>query len=305
VAVLRLALLQLAAGANQQENLIRGLEACGEAAAGGADLALFPEMWQIGYSPCPEDPAARQAWQDQSISPDDLWLQAFRDQANRLGMAIVVTYLQRGQEAPRNAALLIDRTGRSVSTYAKVHTCDFSAEAALCPGSGFGVATLDTRHGPLQVGMMICYDREFPESARVLMLRGAELIVTPNACELGPDRIGQFRARAFENMVAVAMANYPAPQFDGRSCAFDGMAFRPDGTNRDHTLVLAGPEPGIVYADIDLTELRDYRRRETWGDAYRKPYAYGPLLDVDAPAPFVRPDARRAQPNQDSLAGDG
>jgi predicted amidohydrolase len=140
--VLRVALLQLAAGANQQESLLRGLEACREAAAGGADLALFPEMWQVGYCPCPDDPAGRRAWQDQSISPDDPWLQAFRDQALQLGMAIVVTYLQRGHGAPRNAALLIDRTGRSVRTYAKVHTCDFSSEAALTPGEAFGVATL-------------------------------------------------------------------------------------------------------------------------------------------------------------------
>src|SRR4051794_38026705 len=58
---------------------------------------------------------------------------------------------------------------------------------------------------------MICYDREFPESARVLMLGGAELILTPNACGLDADRLGQFRARAYENMVGVAMANYATP----------------------------------------------------------------------------------------------
>ena len=60
--------------------------------------------------------------------------------------------------------------------YAKVHTCDFGAERALTPGDGFYVTELDTACGLVRVGAMICYDREFPESARILMLKGAELI---------------------------------------------------------------------------------------------------------------------------------
>ena len=56
-----------------------------------------------------------------------------------------------------------------------MHTCDFGAERALTPGEDFRVAELDTACGRVKVGAMICYDREFPESARILMLRGAEL----------------------------------------------------------------------------------------------------------------------------------
>lgn len=65
---------------------------------------------------------------------------------------------------------------------------------------------------------MICYDREFPESARILMPKGAELILVPNACFLEHNRISQLRARAFENTVAVAVANYAAPQENAPSC---------------------------------------------------------------------------------------
>ena len=64
----------------------------------------------------------------------------------------------------------------------KVHTCDFDMEAALTPGDDFYVCTLDTAKGDVRIGAMICYDREFPESARILMLKGAELILTSNAC---------------------------------------------------------------------------------------------------------------------------
>jgi predicted amidohydrolase len=294
MAVLRVALLQTAsAGANPTENLNRGLDACRTAAANGADIAVFPELWHIGYQPCPDDPEGRRAWQAQAIEPTDPWLEAFRDQARKLDMAIVVTYLQRWPGAPRNTATLIDRTGHQVAAYAKVHTCDFSMEAALTPGDAFAVAALDTRHGTIQVGMMICYDREFPESARVLMLEGAEIILVPNACDLTEDRIGQFRSRAFENMTAVAMANYPSPQYNGHSCAFDGVAFTADGKPRDHKIFEAGSEPGVMLADVDLDLLRDYRASESWGDAYRKPYAYQPLLRDRPRPPFIRDDARR------------
>jgi predicted amidohydrolase len=169
-------------------------------------------------------------------------------------------------------------------------------EAALTPGDAFHVASLSTAKGQVRIGMMICYDWEFPESARALMLDGAEVILTPNACELNEDRIGQFRTRAFENMVAVAMTNYPAPHCNGHSCAFDGVAYLSDDTDRDHKIIEAGPEPGVVFADVDLDLLRQYRKNEVWGDAYRKPYAYGALVSGTASEPFRRRDSRRVRP---------
>ena len=71
------------------------------------------------------------------------------------------------------------------------------------------------------MGAMICYDREFPESARVLMLKGAEVILIPNACNMSGFRMNQLRVRAYENMVGIALTNYAAPQQDGHSVAFD------------------------------------------------------------------------------------
>ena len=56
---------------------------------------------------------------------------------------------------------------------------------------------------------MICYDLEFPESARVLTLKGARIILVSNASDMNPLRINQLNTRAFENMVGVTMANYP------------------------------------------------------------------------------------------------
>ena len=87
-------------------------------------------------------------------------------------MAIGITFLERRKSRPRNTICLYDHYGKSVYKYSKVHICNFGEaddESVLCAGDEFIVAELDTAKGKLKVGSMICYDREFPESARILM----------------------------------------------------------------------------------------------------------------------------------------
>jgi len=295
MSVVRVALLQMtASGWDQEANLRKGEQFCRQAKARDADIALFPEMWNVGYTFAdPAQPDEVETWLAQAIDSGDRFVTHFQALAEKLDMAVALTYLERWADAPRNALSLIDRHGEIRMTYAKVHTCDFDKEAALTPGDGFRVCSLDARHGDVRIGAMICFDREFPESARILMVEGAELILTPNACELEENRLSQFRARAFENMVGVAMTNYATPQANGRSVAFDGMAFDNEGRSREMCLVEAADEEGIYLADFDLAKLRAYRRREVWGDAYRKPSRYGSLVADEAKRPFTRADARR------------
>ena len=137
----------------------------------------------------------------------------------------MLTGLFSGKKAPRNTALLIDRTGNILLRYDKVHTCDFSMELCWKTEKIFLSASLMGK-----IGLMICFDREFPESACILMLNGAEIILVPNACDMNPARLSQLSTRAMENMVGVAMANYPSdPSLDrqgwGQSCAFDPVFF--------------------------------------------------------------------------------
>ena len=314
---LTIALLQMAAGDDLEANLLKGEAFCRQARQMGADIALFPEMWSIGYrfyvpfdeltpaddvwrAPAlwtPEDaarsfpPEAVVRWQDQAIGPDDPFIVHFQRLAAELEMAIAITYLEKWDSAPRNTVSLIDRHGELALTYAKVHTCAFSLESACTPGDDFYVCALDTAHGPVSVGAMICYDREFPESARILMLKGAEIILTPNACQLEANRLGQFRARAYENMVGVAMANYAGEGGGGHSAAYDPMAFGADGCSRDTLVVEAGESEGVYLARFDLDALRAYRTRETWGNAFRRPSRYGPLTAPDVQDPFIRVNA--------------
>jgi predicted amidohydrolase len=237
--------------------------------------------------------AALARWRGQAIARDGPFVAHFAALAAKLDLAIAVTYLQEWPASPRNAVTLFDRRGREALTYAKVHTCDFDwPEAALTPGDAFPVATLDTAAGPVRVGAMICFDREFPETARILALEGAEVILVPNACTMEDNRTGQLRARAFEDMVAIALANYPATQedCDGHSVAFHPCAFDDEG-GRDTLVVRAGPDAGIVTARFDLDELRVWRRTEVWGGAYRRPHRYDRLVSDAVAEPFRRTDA--------------
>ncbi|MFQ6028222.1 MAG: carbon-nitrogen hydrolase family protein [Dehalococcoidia bacterium] len=290
MSAIKTALLQMTAcGDDQAANLTKGEVFCRRAREQGADIALFPEMWNIGYTFCDSaDPKAHASWRSRAVSHDDSFVKHFQALAQELEMAIALTYLERWQGAPRNTVSLIDRHGKIVLIYAKVHTCDFDREAALTPGEDFSVGTLDTKQGEVRVGAMICFDREFPESARILMLQGAEIILTPNACQLEANRLGQFRARAFENMVGMAMTNYAAPQCNGHSVAFDAAAFGADCEALDPLIIEAGEEEGVYLAEFDINQIRAYRQREVWGNAYRKPTSYGLLTSLAVQYPFIR-----------------
>ncbi len=294
MSIIKVALLQMTPCDDDQEaNLSKGDAFCRQASDMGADIALFPEMWNIGYTFFDSSQAdSRAIWEAKAISQNDSFVQHFKTLAQELDIAIALTYLERWDGAPRNTVSLIDRHGEIALTYAKVHTCDFDKEAALTPGDDFYVCSLDTKQGELKIGAMICYDREFPESARILMLKGAELILTPNACELEANRIGQFKARAFENMVGVAMTNYAAPRCNGRSVAFDAVAFDADKGPVDTLIVEADEEEGVCLAEFDIDRIRSYRAQETWGNAYRKPSRYGLLASTDIQHPFIRAKVR-------------
>ncbi len=229
---LTIALLQISPTGTLAGNLAKGILACRRAAELGADIALFPEMWSNGYA---LHGRPVEDWTAEAVDVDGDFVSAFGELARELNMAIGVTLLERHEGGPRNTLVLFDRFGERRLAYAKVHTCDFDVERHLTPGREFPVCVLDTAVGPVRVGAMICFDREFPESARILMLNGAELILVSNACPMEINRLAQLRARAYENMTAIATCNYPdsMPGCNGNSTVFDGVAYLPDGPGED------------------------------------------------------------------------
>jgi predicted amidohydrolase len=268
----------------QERNVQIAEAACRQAAAQGADIALFPEMWNIGYAMFDEKkPGAREEWLGLAVDADSAYVRHFAALAKELDMAIAATYLQTWEPAPRNAVSVISRTGEIVLTYAKVHTCDFSDEAALSPGDDFPVCELDTRVGPVKVGCMICFDFQFPESSRILMLNGAEVILVPVATGLPDIYTDQVKVRAFDNAVAVAVANYANLPFDGGSVAYDAKGY---GLFQPYS---EGVEC-VQVAKVNLRDLREYRKTTLFGNAFRRPRKYKRLIADDTEPAFARTD---------------
>ena len=278
------ALLQIAPlGNDQDRNLEKGLKHCREAKALGADLAVFPELWNIGFTQYAIDAAGRDSWTASAIDRQSDFFLSFAALAQELNMNVAVTYLETHLPKPRSSVSIINGKGEVVLNYSKVFICNFGEAELLKPGSNthdigcdvncspgesFNVCTLSGAEGEVEVGAMICADREFPEPATELMLNGAELIVVPNACDWDDIRTAGLKTRAFENLVGVAMANYPAPVNNGGSQAYTCVPWK-DGKAKQMLIAKADEQEHVLLAGFDIDEIRSFRKTESWRMDYR------------------------------------
>lgn len=282
---LKIALVQaLAATPNPEKNAESAVRWIEEAKAGGADLVLFPECFLNAYTfpSCCDDLRPIEEiesdpefvhWKDAAIEDDSPFLETVREAARKHSVGVVMTAFSKGKSLPRNTAYLIGRDGALLLKYSKVHTCDFDNEQYIESGDGFSVCDFDG----VKIGLMICYDREYPESARELMLQGAELILIPNDCfDQKPFRLRELSVEAMQNMVGIAMANPPYQNEAGGGCS---CAYSPICWFREDNAILIADEKteGIFFAEFDMDEIRDWRKREDLGK-YRKIHAYRTLL---------------------------
>ena len=273
---LKIAVLQKRAGQNCEQNTKDGLAYLKQAKQMGADLLLFPECFITGY--------ALPITNDEALGGDSPYIKQFCQACSELSIGAVVTAFTKGNARPQNSAFVIGRDGQILMKYSKVHTCAFSDEACLERGTAFSVCEFDG----VTLGVMICYDREYPESARELMLMGAELILVPNDCGSMEPRLCALKTRAYENMCGVVMANPPG-KGAGRSCAFSPIAWNEDGECLNMEIFVAGEqEKGLFLADYDLNKLRDYRSSEMMGNTFRNVPAYRHLMNGTVTEPFIR-----------------
>ena len=267
----KVALLQIApCGSDQNRNLAKGLHYCREAKTIGADLVVFPELWSVGAGLCPA-PTERARWIAAAIDQQSNFFRSFAVLARDLRVNIAITYLEACQPKPRNSVAILNREGGVALNYSKVCICDFGPDGDnspgwdvnCSPGESFPVCTLTGAEGDVRIGAMICADREFPEPASQLMLNGAELIVVPNACDWDEVRSAGLLTRALENLVGVAMANYPRPQNNGNSRAYSCVAWearRP----QNPLIAVAGEHEEVLVAEFDLNGIREFRKSELW-----------------------------------------
>lgn len=279
---------------DRKYNTEKGLSIVKKAKERGADIVLFPECWITGYDfpsvneklPLNEIIKLPQfkEWNGLAIDENSQYIQEFCNISKKLNIGIVITGYTKGINRPQNSAFVINKSGEILMKYSKVHTCDFADERMLESGYEFKVCDFDG----IKLGIMICYDREYPESARILMLKGAELILVPNDCGSMLPRVQVLSTRAYENMVGVVMANPPRKNA-GCSCAFSPIVWDKNGVPIDNTIVLADDRTEDIFiAEYDIEKLRDYRSHEMMGNTYRKVKAYDELLNAEIKEPFKR-----------------
>lgn len=257
-------------------NVNIGIDAIKEAKNLGADIVLFPECFITGYS--------LPITKEKAILDNSDYVKEFCNIAKDLSIGVVITAFTKGIDKPQNSAFVIDRNGNIIMKYIKVHTCDFSDEKCLEGGKEFKVCEFDG----VKIGIMICYDREYPESARMLMLKGAEIVLVPNNCCGMKPRVNALQTRVYENMFGVVMANPPGKNA-GSSCAFNPIAWDKNGNSNNMEIFVADEFSEKIYiVDYDIDEIRAYRSSEMMGNTFRKVDAYNGLLSKEIKYPFIR-----------------
>ncbi|MPY98304.1 MAG: carbon-nitrogen hydrolase [Actinophytocola sp.] len=234
------------------------------AAAAGAELLLFPEMATTGYHIGADIPRLAEP-------ADGATALAVAGLAREHGIAVAYGYPERDGDAVFNAVQLIGHGGDRLANYRKTHLFGALDRDWFTPGE-HAVVQVELRG--IRVGLLICYDVEFPELVRAHALAGTDLLLTPTALmtpyEVVADTL--VPARAYESQLYLAYANHTGRErelrYCGRSCVI-----APTG----QVLARAGEDEQLLLADVDVDLLRASRAANTHL-ADRRPELYRDLV---------------------------
>lgn len=248
------------------ENLQKAEALIREAAGQGAQIVMTPEVVLTGFV----GGDAERAMAEPIPGPIT---QRIGKLASELGIYILVGLSEIRDGEVYNAMAVLDSKGEVMGVMRKVHINKFETPGNWRNGSDFPVWRFETPTGSMTAGIIICYDREVPESARILMLKGADVIFNPLACKCPTDDIHRclLRTRAFENETYLFMVNHAAPRQNGHSMAFD---------QNGKILKELGEKEGILLQEYDLDALQEHRETSFYGKHHRRPELYGLLCDL-------------------------
>ncbi|MFF9088674.1 carbon-nitrogen hydrolase family protein [Streptomyces sp. NPDC014991] len=262
---MRTALLQ---GSGRPGSIVENLkvldEAAGRAAAAGAGLLAAPEMFLTGYAI--GDDIARLAEPADGDSAD-----AVAEIASRHGLAVAYGYPERDGETVYNSAQLISADGTRLANYRKTHLFGCFERDHFTPGEQHIV---QAELNGLTVGLLICYDVEFPENVRAHALAGTDLLLVPTA-QMHPYQFvaeSMIPVRAFENQMYVAYVNRVGREGEFEFVGLSVLA-GPDGVARAR----AGRAEQLVFADADPVFLAASRETNPYLHD-RRPGLYGSLV---------------------------
>lgn len=235
-------------------------EAAREAAAAGAGVLLTPELFPVGYAPL-----RVRTELDPAILPDIRERLAGIARRHNIALVYSLPVVTSGQW--NISATLVSSRGEELLSYSKVHLFGPEERKAFSPAEEApAVVLLDG----IRTSLAICYDVEFPETARAAAARGAELLLVPTALAHGFEEVPQIllRARALESQLTVAYANHCGAE-DG--CEFLGgsVIAAPDGS----LLAAAGTGPELLFAEVSA-EAAGRARNAVPYLAERRPHVY-------------------------------
>ena len=281
----KVAAVQMSVGPDEEENIAKAMHWVDLAADAGAQIILLPELFSTPYFCKDQDPRFFALARGRHEHPA---LRAMQELARRRQVVLPVSFFERAGNAFFNSLVLFDADGRDLGLYRKAHIPDgpgYQEKFYFSPGdTGFQV--FPTRYGRL--GVAICWDQWFPEAARVMALRGAEILLYPTAIGSEPQAPGidsrrhwtrVMQGHAAANLVPVIAANRIGREI-GRDTeiTFYGGSFITDPTGA--LIAEAGSKEGWISADLDLGAIA--AQRIEWGlFRDRRPDLYGAIHSLD------------------------
>ncbi len=284
---IKIAAIQMSCNTVRAENMEKADSLVRKAAEAGANLILLQELFETPYFCQVENPD----FYDLAMPvAQNLAVQHFQALAKELGVVLPISFYEKKNNACYNSVAMIDADGSVLGVYRKSHIPDgpgYEEKFYFSPGdTGFKV--WDTKFGKIGVG--ICWDQWFPESARCMAVMGAEVLLYPTAIgsepmDAGIDSKDHWQmcmlGHAAANLMPVIAANRIGTEWanDQQSITFYGSSFIADAQGKK--VAEAGrTEETILSATFDLDALA--KQRAEWGVFRdRRPELYGPLLTLD------------------------
>ena len=255
---MKLALAQVRLSGSVEENVQKSIRCIRSAAEQGAELVCFPEIQLTPFFP---QYTGRDS-EPYVMREDDPAILSIREACReRRILAATNFYLDYGGRR-YDTSLLIDATGEIIGRQKMVHIaqCENFYEQEYYTPSDEGFFVWDTRLG--RIGIVVCFDRHYPESIRTEALRGADLIVIPTANTTAePSELFQWeiKIQAFQNSVYAAMCNRVGTE-GGMCFSGESIVAGPDG----RTLALAGAGEELLLCEVDLGQAARLREAKPY-----------------------------------------
>lgn len=285
----KVAAVQMRCAPTVEENLQHAEALVREAAANGAQIILLPELWERPYF-CQQ--RRYDFYQYALPTEENPAVQMGKRLAKELNIVLPISFFERDVNELYNSIACIDADGEILGVYRKTHIPDdhfYQEKFYFKPGNS-GFTVFNTKYG--RVGIGICWDQWFPETARCLALNGAELLFYPTAigsepildCDSMPHWRRVMQGHSAANLMPVVAANRigletvePCEGNAGQrsSLLFYGSSFMTDGTG-ELVQDASRDQEEILYAEYDLAALAEDRL--SWGlFRDRRPECYGKI----------------------------